>query len=218
MGKYDAELTCEEKEALEEEKACAIAECADGLCATHMIEAFFAPSHVTDRGDVGRGNVEYLYKRKQCDPANNREEVCDCAGKGDGKCCCGTVNTGCDDGGCPSAFYGFNYVALARAAEKVGSLEYVPYAVDWANLEEGSTLAWDPTAAPTNPGCDPCAPQSVGAFVAKGNKEDTLQTLCEIIECLCDPANADKLNDLSSLIWGTIASTYQGGDTLIESE
>lgn len=218
MGRYDAELTCEEKKALEEEKACALAECTDGLCVTHMMEAFFAPSHVNDREDVGRGNVEYLYKREQCDPSDNREVLCNCDGTGSSKCCCEEENTGCSDGGCPSAFYGFNYVALARAAEKVGSLEYVPYCVDWENLEAGAVLEWDPLKRPNNETCDPCAPEKVGAFVAKSAKEDTMETLCAIIECLCLPENEDKLNDLASLIWGTIASTYQGGDTLIESE
>lgn len=169
------ELTCEERYAISAAEAKEAGEChPPGSAQQHLVD-FFTPSWAVDLGQLGRQVNEYLICREPCFLGNNAEKVCgpdcgeDCSG-------CTWKLTGCDDPEqCNTYTHGWNYVALARAAEHAASLKYIPYADELFPGKTVEELLAEPEAViyvfdkdqiADNQPCDPCADQVVGAFVA----------------------------------------------------
>lgn len=168
------ELTCEQRYEISEAEAKEAGECHPPGSAQQHLADFFSPSWAVDLGQLGRQVNEYLICREPCFLGNNAEQVCgpecgeDCAG-------CTWSSTGCDDPlQCNTYTHGWNYVALARAAEHAGSLKYIPYASELFSGKTVEELLAEPEAVvyvydkdqiADNQPCDPCADQVVGAYV-----------------------------------------------------
>jgi hypothetical protein len=162
-------LTCEERATLSIEQADALADVIlrsdSGGNAELLNRLFFAPQFAIDPQMMKRQVVEYLLRRHPCNQGNNAAtEVIACDDCDDPACngdCEKIVYTGCDDPEqCNTSAAGWNYVNLARAAERSLSLPYIPLAL--SNLQDGDTFHWDADATPDNVQCDPCADDVTG--------------------------------------------------------
>lgn len=172
MGLIPEELTCEEKAEKALAEAQELFECliegGAGGDLSQFLRLFFAPDFAMDGGQLAWQNLMFLTCREPCGPAvgNNAETKCisTCSGDCDGCCDSVEIKTGCDDPEqCDTFAVGWNYTALARAAEHAVSLEYLPVALN--DLQNGDVMVWDPSAIPQNKHCDPCKPEEYGAWV-----------------------------------------------------
>lgn len=176
MGKPEEEHTCKDHEEDEWCRVCEAKECFKHGDANEAATAFFAPMHIHDRDQFGKQVVEYLLCRQPCGVAvgNNAQtqHTCD----GEGHCHCEEEANGCDDPDkCNTYSCGWNYVALARAAEHAVSLAYIP--IGAGALGHGDVLVYNENAVAENKPCDCCTPITRGAFVAVSLKDAILACL-----------------------------------------
>lgn len=173
MAIRDEEPTCEE---LADKERCDNEECFDIFCGqpniNQLLDEVFGGNDTSRMRELAR----LVYTTKLCPSlqTNGEEKVCGCSADEDNACCAEEVYTGCDDPDkCPNRTWGFDLVAIIKAAQHASSLAYVPISGikqpdlcdPFWDIPEGTVLTWDPNAQADNKIWDDCKPSSRGAFV-----------------------------------------------------
>lgn len=183
MAGTTEEKTCADKEAEEAERALELKEC---IQEGEFSMNFFAPGTVDDGDAYQKSVIEYMLCREVPEAlrGNNAAmaKVCDNGHDGDPCACCRYECTGCDDEHeCPVRTCGYGYAELARAAELVAGMAYIPislYGKCWEDFDAGTVLVFDPKEMAENLPANPCEIRKAGAFVPKSID----QVVCEVLK------------------------------------
>lgn len=181
MAGRDEEKTCAEKA---DEEACKAEELKECIQPGEYPGQFFSPSTVHSTADYQKSVDEYMFCRDvpEALQGNNAEMAKQCIGGDDPCACCTYECTGCDDEHeCPVRNCGYGYAELARAAELVAGMAYIPVSTGGKcinDLGEGTVLVFDPNAMADNLPQNPCEARKGGAFVPRSID----QLVCEVLK------------------------------------